>query len=70
MPGTILGGRKAAIKNKQLHGEDFYVRIGAIGGRRGHTGGFAANKELAREAGRLGGMKSRRGKAKKIIAVD
>lgn len=27
------------------------------------TGGFAANKELAKEAGRMGGTISRRGKA-------
>ena len=33
--------------------------IGAKGGRNGHTGGFAANPELAREAGRKGGKKSR-----------
>jgi general stress protein YciG len=65
MPGTKAGGIKAAIKNKQLYGEDFYARIGAIGGKISKTGGFAANRELAREAGRKGGLKSRRGKAKK-----
>jgi len=36
--------------------------IGAMGGRKGHTGGFFANRELASEAGRLGGRRSRRGK--------
>lgn len=65
MPGTIDGGKKAAAKNKQRHGADFYARIGAMGGRKGHTGGFAANRELAREAGRKGGLISRRKKAKK-----
>lgn len=63
MPGTIDGGRKAATKNKLRHGADFYARIGAMGGRKGHTGGFAANRELAREAGRKGGLISRRKKA-------
>lgn len=62
MPGTKKGGLKAAQKNRLLHGEDFYARIGAIGGRKGTTGGFAANRELARIAGRKGGMISRRRK--------
>lgn len=63
MPGTIIGGKRAAAKNKQRHGADFYARIGAMGGRKGHTGGFAANRDLAREAGRKGGLISRRRKA-------
>lgn len=65
MAGTIEGGKKAAKTNKELHGEDFYARIGAKGGKNGHTGGFAANRELASLAGRKGGQISKRGKAKK-----
>jgi general stress protein YciG len=60
MSGTIAGGRKAAKTNKKLHGADFYARIGAKGGRNGHTGGFASNPALARVAGAKGGKKSRR----------
>lgn len=60
MPGNKAGGIKAAATNKARHGEDFYARIGARGGRNGHTGGFAANRELARIAGKKGGTKSRR----------
>ena len=67
MSGTKSGGRKAAKTNIRLHGKDFYKRIGQIGGRNGHTGGFAANPELARIAGRKGGAKSRRGPAKDDI---
>lgn len=65
MAGTKEGGRKAAATNKLRHGEGFYARIGAKGGRNGHTGGFASNPELARIAGRKGGLKSRRGPAKR-----
>ena len=61
MAGTMIGGKHAAETNKLRHGKDFYVKIGAMGGKKGHTGGFAANPELARYAGRLGGMKSKRG---------
>jgi uncharacterized protein len=63
MSGTVEGGRKAAIKNKKIRGADFYARIGAIGGKKGTTGGFAANRELARVAGAKGGRISRRRKA-------
>jgi len=62
MAGTTEGGKAAALKNKQVHGEDFYARIGAMGGKKGRTGGFFANRELAREAGRKGGRISRRTK--------
>lgn len=65
MSGTTEGGRKAVATNKAKYGSDFYKLIGRKGGRNGHTGGFAANPELAREAGRKGGMISKRGKAKK-----
>lgn len=60
MSGTIEGGKKAAKTNIKLHGKDFYKRIGSKGGRNGHTGGFASNPELARRAGKIGGLLSRR----------
>lgn len=62
MSGTKAGGKKAAITNKKLHGQNFYARIGRLGGKNGHSGGFASNPELAKEAGRKGGKKSRRGR--------
>ena len=65
MAGTKEGGKKAAATNKAKYGDDFYREMGRIGGRNGHTGGFASNPELAREAGRRGGLISRRGPAKK-----
>lgn len=64
MAGTIEGGKAAYKTNTAKHGKDFYKRIGAIGGRKSKGGGFAANPELARIAGRKGGLKSRRGKSK------
>lgn len=65
MAGTKAGGLKARETNMAKHGTDFYARIGAKGGRNGHTGGFAANPELARRAGAKGGRISRRGPARK-----
>lgn len=71
MAGTIEGGRAAALTNKQVYGEDFYAKIGAVGGSRSTTGGFASNKkgpdgltgrERAAVAGAVGGRKSRRGR--------
>jgi hypothetical protein len=60
MAGTKEGGLKAKAKNYELHGSDFYARIGAMGGRNGHTGGFAANPELAKIAGKKGGANGKR----------
>ncbi|MBR1801631.1 hypothetical protein IJ768_00160 [Candidatus Saccharibacteria bacterium] len=65
MAGTKAGGIKAAQTNKAKYGKEFYARIGAKGGRLGHTGGFAANPTLARLAGAKGGRLSKRGPAKK-----
>lgn len=45
MAGTVAGGKKAAAKNKKLHGEDFYREIGRRGGRNGHTCGIIVSKE-------------------------
>lgn len=59
MAGTVEGGKKAAAKNKARE-PGFYARIGAMGGKNGRTGGFAANRELARIAGAKGGTISRR----------
>lgn len=60
MSGTIDGGKLAAQMNKKRHGADFYKRIGSKGGKVGRTGGFYANRELARKAGSVGGRVSRR----------
>jgi len=62
MAGTHTGGAKAAATNKAKYGADFYARIGAMGGKVGRTGGFYANRDLARIAGAKGGRISRRGK--------
>ena len=61
MAGTKAGGKLAAQKNKEKD-PDFYKKIGAIGGKLGHTGGFYKDRELASRAGRIGGTKSRRTK--------
>lgn len=72
MAGTSVGGLKAAKVNKDRD-PDFYRRIGAMGGRNGHTGGFASDKvgsdgltgkERARIVGRRGGTISKRGCAR------
>jgi len=68
MAGTKAGGLKAAATNKAKYGLGFYARIGAMGGRNGHTGGFASNPALARIVGAKGGKISRRG-AKKIKVI-
>ncbi len=78
MAGTKLGGLKAAATNKRVRGEGFYARIGAIGGKNGTTGGFAADVECSCKslpyrhyirncAGARGGRKSRR--TKKLAEV-
>lgn len=66
MAGTKIGGLKAAQKNLKID-PNFYAKIGAKGGRNGHSGGFAANPALARIAGAKGGRISRR--TKKVSEV-
>lgn len=69
--GTPEGDR-ANEKYKQTMLERFgsqeainehFRKMGAKGGINGHTGGFAANKELAKVAGAKGGKNSTRGAA-------
>ena len=62
MVGTKAGGLKAAATNKKEYGEDFYAKIGNMGGRvSGIKKGFALDPALARAAGAKGGRKSKRG---------
>ena len=79
MSGTKAGGKKAAATNKARHGEKFYAKIGQMGGRNGHTGGFNSDKvgkdgltgrERAIIAGAKGGRKSRRGPVKHESEVN
>ena len=50
--------------NKRLYGEDYYARIGALGGSAKVPKGFALMpKSKVSEAGRKGGYISKRGKA-------
>lgn len=74
MAGTSEGGLRAAKTNYQKHGSDFYKRIGAMGGRNGHTGGFASEKvgkdgltgrQRASLVGKDGGLNSKRGPARR-----
>ncbi len=65
MAGTKAGGKAAAATNKAKYGEDFYRRIAVAGGKKGKTGGFYYSKVNGLtthiEAGRKGGLISRRG---------
>lgn len=68
MAGTKKGGEKAAARNKELYGRDFYARIGAKGGKKTGLKGFALDRERASRAGQIGGRISRRGKSAKSTA--
>ena len=66
MAGTLQGGKKAAQTTKERYGEDFHQKVGKLANEAWEKNGrkprgFAANRELARIAGRKGGLKSRRG---------
>ena len=72
MSGNKRGGEAAARRNIEKYGPDFYARIGAMGGKKGRTGGFASmvvgkdgltGPERARIKGQKGGRISRRTKA-------
>ena len=67
MAGTKAGGLKASKTNKEKYGNDFYIGIGSVGGAVHHpkTRWFSMHPELAKKCGKIGGQKSKRGKAKK-----
>lgn len=62
MAGTKAGGIKTRDRILELYGADYYRVQGRLGGLKSAVKGFAANRELAREAGRKGGQISKRRK--------
>jgi general stress protein YciG len=74
MSGSVTGGKKAYKTMVERYGVDengaslHHKRIGALGGKKGITGGFYSDRELARRAGAKGGKISRRGK--KNVYID
>lgn len=74
MAGNKTGGLKAKETNIREHGQDFYKRIGGLGGKKTKADGckpkgFAADPERARRSGRVGGSNSSRrgiGNKKKV----
>lgn len=61
-PGYEEANRKWRETMEAKHGSasEFMAKIGRKGGQNGHTGGFAANRELAKIAGAKGGKISTR----------
>lgn len=73
MPQTKEGAAKAAATNRAKYGDDYFARIGRLGGstesqfktfRGTNLKGFATNHAVAVKAGRKGGRISRRGSKK------
>lgn len=69
MSGTYAGGAKAAATNKRKYGDDYYARMGKIGGSVSKSGGYASEvvgkdgltgKQRAKVAGAKGGSSSSR----------
>jgi hypothetical protein len=69
MAGTKAGGQAAAATNKLKHGEDFYAKLGVLGGKASNNGGFASDKvgadgltgkQRASKVGAIGGSISKR----------
>jgi hypothetical protein len=63
MAGNMTGGKLAAATNKERQGDDFYQKIGAMGGTKSRGGGFGQGEmghERAVFYGKIGGTMSRR----------
>lgn len=77
MAGNSTGGKLAYLKNIAKN-PNFYAEIGAKGGKKGKTGGFASNikgedgltgRERAKLAGAAGGRISRRSAKKNVTPI-
>lgn len=59
MGGTTIGGQHSRDKLKLLYGEDYYQKIGKIGGTKSRGGGFGEG-EIGRERAKIFGAKGGR----------
>ena len=64
MSGTKAGGAKARETNKERYGKSYYENLGKLGGKiKNPKKGFGSKTpEERQEAGRKGGLNSRKGK--------
>lgn len=62
MAGNKAGGLKVARANKARYGQDYYIKLGSLGGSapKKFPCGFAARPDIASAGGRIGGIVSRR----------
>lgn len=63
MAGNKDGAKRAVETNKQKYGKDYYSKIGSRSWSnpdRSRETGFALNRDLAREAGKKGGSKTKK----------
>lgn len=76
MAQTKEGIKKAVATMRKKYGDDYFKKMGAKGGAKGTTGGFASKKvgadgltgiERSSLVGAKGGRISRRGKSKKKV---
>lgn len=68
MAGTKAGGIKASQTNKKRHGKNFYKELGRKGGSATHkTRWLKEHPDFASKIGKIGGARSKRGKAKKSV---
>ena len=69
MAGTLEGGLKAKKTIKKKYGNKWYGKIGKKGGEKSHpeTRYFTLHPEIAKAAGRKGGLISKHGPAKKKV---
>ena len=63
MSQTIEGAKKTGATNKRKYGDDYYAKIGALGGKKGKGHKFAHGKVDPSVAGAKGGAISKRGKS-------
>ena len=75
MSGTSAGGKKAAIINKNRYGDDYYSKLGKVGGKKGrgksYGGGFAyvapgQSENNGKRFAAMGGYLSKRSRHVKV----
>lgn len=70
MAQTVEGAKKAVTTTYDRYGKEFFQHMGYLGGKKSKGGGFTGKTELAKLAGKIGGLRRGEQTPEKLALIE